>query len=492
MTMLIPSQRQFIFLFLILLSNVTLAQSKTQRAIDALARDADLAHAGLGICVIDVESGQVIARNEDQRSMIPASNLKVLTTATAIGLLGADYRFKTELRYSGDIDANGVLNGNIWIVGYGDPTLGSDQMEEAEDLSAVMTKFRLAIQQKGIRKINGHIIGEDSYFTSSVNGPNWHWIDLGNYYGAGVWGLNIHENLYYLHFQQSSRLGSTPAVASVEPSIPELRFFNEVTSAGSRTGDNAYIYGAPFSYERYLRGTIPIGSGRFTIKGSMPDPPLFAAQELQASLQSVGILTTESALSGRQAKMRGTELSHSQLLMTHYSPTLAQIVERANVKSVNLYCETLLKTLGKEKGKEGSIDEGIDVVKDFWEDRGLSFDGVFLEDGSGLSARNVVTANFLANLLRKIALDKRLFDPLYNSLPVAGKSGGMKYLLRGTVADGKVRAKTGTLGRVRAFTGYATTRTGKLLAFSMMANDYECSSSEIRQKLAGIMRTLCE
>ncbi len=490
--MLIPNQKIYFLFSLLVLANFAFAQSGTQRAIDALAGDSDLAHAGLGICVVDVESGQVIASNEDQRSMIPASNLKVLTTATAIGLLGADFRFKTELRYSGTIDANGVLNGNVWIVGYGDPTLGSDQMEEAEDLSAVMTKFRMALQQKGIRKINGHIIGEDSYFTSSVNAPNWHWIDIGNYYGAGVWGLNIHENLYYLHFQQSSRLGSTPAVASVEPSIPELRFINDITSAGSGTGDNAYIYGAPFSYERYLRGTIPVGNGRFTIKGAMPDPPLFAARELEACLQAVGILTSESALSSRQAKLRGTELGESNILVTHYSPTLEQIVERANIKSVNLYCETLLKTLGKEKGKEGSIDGGIDVVKDFWEGRGMSFKGIFLEDGSGLSARNVVTANFLANLLRKIALDKKIFDPIYNSLPIAGQSGGMKYLLRGTAAAGKVRAKTGTLGRVRAFTGYATTRSGKLLAFSMMANDYECSSSEIRQKLAVVMRTLCE
>ncbi|GJM32164.1 MAG: D-alanyl-D-alanine carboxypeptidase DacC [Saprospiraceae bacterium] len=479
-------------LFIGLIFTPAFAQSGIQKAIDALARDPDLAHASLGICVIDVESGQVIASHDDQRSMIPASNLKVLTTATAIGLLGSDYQFKTELRYSGSIDANGVLNGDIFIVGYGDPTLGSDQMEGADDLSAVMAKFRMAIQQKGIRRINGHIVGEDSYFTSTVNGPNWHWIDLGNYYGAGIWGLNIHENLYYLHFQKSNKLGSTPAVASVEPSIPELRFYNEVSSARAGSGDNAYIYGAPFSYERYLRGTIPVGQGRFTIKGSMPDPPLFAARELEACLQSVGILTNEPSLSGRQFRMRGQKMGSANVLLTHYSPKLAAIVERTNIKSVNLYCEVMLRTLGKEKGEEGSIDEGLKVIRNFWTDRGLNFNGIFLEDGSGLSANNVVTANFMASLMRKIALDKQLFQPIYNSLPIAGKSGGMQYLLKGTAADGKVRAKTGTLGKVRTFTGYGTSRAGKLLAFCMMANYYEGSSGAIRQKLAGVMRTLCE
>ena len=188
-----------------------------------------------------------------------------------------------------------MLRGNLYLKGFGDPTLGSDQMNEAEELDVVMEKFRLAIQQKGIRKIEGQIIGDGSYYGTDVNCDTWQWNDLGNYYAAGVWGLNIHENLYYLRFRQNATLGQTPAIAAIEPFIDGLAFYNEVQSAKRGSGDNAYIYGAPYDFTRYVRGTIPVGSKLFSIKGSMPDPPLFAAQYFKDKLEEVGIASTRPA-----------------------------------------------------------------------------------------------------------------------------------------------------------------------------------------------------
>ncbi|MBX2874151.1 MAG: D-alanyl-D-alanine carboxypeptidase/D-alanyl-D-alanine-endopeptidase [Saprospiraceae bacterium] len=470
---------------LFLLSQTAWSQSSLQQAINAFSKDPTLKHAGVGISVVDVANNKEIAQHDSQRSLVPASSLKVLTTSSALAMLGTEYRFSTHLQYTGSIDANGQLNGDLILQGAGDPTLGSPTMPGGESMEQVLDKFSMALQQKGIRKISGHVVGDASFFATKVNGSSWQWNDLGNYYGAGSWGLNFHDNLYYLRFQQTGRLGRTPRIAIIEPEIPNLRFTNEIKSASAGSGDNAYIYGAPYTYERFVRGTIPIGSKLFSIKGSIPDPPLFAAQQLATRLRNAGIVSEKGATSDR---LLGRPLgSESQKLLTHRSPFLKEIVVRTNIKSVNLYCETLLRALGKIKGSEGTVSGGIKALQSFWEARGLSFAGVALEDGSGLSSKNVVTAKFMAQLMRKVARDAKIYDDFRNSLPIAGKSGGMSYTLRGTSAAGKVRAKTGTLNRVRSLTGYVETKSGKLLSFSIIVNNYTGSGGQVRKKMEKVL-----
>ncbi|MEZ5039692.1 MAG: D-alanyl-D-alanine carboxypeptidase/D-alanyl-D-alanine-endopeptidase [Saprospiraceae bacterium] len=480
----------FPLLLLFTTSLTSYAQSKLQSAINAFSKDPALKHAGLGISVIDVNANQEIAQFESQRSLVPASSLKVLTTASALAMLGNDFRFKTELQYIGSIDANGQLNGDLIIKGNGDPCLGSPDMEGTLDMEGVLNAFSMSLQQKGIRKITGNIIGDASYFGTAVNGKSWQWNDLGNYYGAGSWGLNFHDNLYYLRFQQTSQLGAMPRIALIEPEIGELRFTNEVTSAPAGSGDNVYIYGAPYTYERFARGTIPVGRSLFTVKGSIPDPPLFAAQSLAERLKNAGIISEKGPTSDR---LLGVPLNGSrQLLFSHSSPPLKDIVVRTNIKSVNLYCETLLRTIGKEKGEEGTVEKGIAAIRSFWESRGLSFDGVLLEDGSGLSSKNVVTTNFMAQLMRKVAKDDKIYQAFSASLPVAGESGGMTYTLRGSPAAGKIRAKTGTLSNVRSLTGYVETKSGRLLAFCIIANNYTGSGAQIRKKMEKVLLAMWE
>lgn len=474
-------KRSCLIFFVLLMVQSVWTQASLQQAIHSFSKDPTLRHAGVGISVIDVATNKEIAQFDSERSLVPASSLKVLTTASALAMLGTEYRFRTRLQYTGSIDNNGQLNGDLIIQGAGDPTLGSPTMPDGESMAQVLDKFSMALQQKGIKKINGHIIGDASYFGTTVNGSSWQWNDLGNYYGAGSWGLNIHDNLYYLRFQQSNRLGTTPRIALIEPEIPNLRFTNEVTSASAGSGDNAYIYGAPYTYERFVRGTIPVGSKLFSIKGSIPDPPLFAAQQMATRLQNAGIISTKGATSDR---LLGRPVSDDrQTLLTHQSPFLKEIVIRTNIKSVNLYCETLLRSIGKAKGSEGTVSAGIQALQTFWEARGLSFAGVALEDGSGLSAKNIVTAKFMAQLMRKVARDGKIYPDFRESLPVAGKSGGMSYTLRGTSAAGKVRAKTGTLNRVRSLTGYVETKSGKLLSFSIIVNNYKGSGGQVRKKM---------
>jgi len=460
---------------LLSLPNLLIGQASLQQAINALARSSELRHAGFGVCVMDVETGEVIASYDPDRSLTPASTLKVLTTATALAVLGPDHRYPTELQFDGMIGSGGRLSGNLYLLGSGDPTLGSGEMEATPGLEGILERFRLAVQQRGIKHIEGHVVGDGSALPTDVKVPSWQWNDLGNYYAAGSWGLNLHENLYFLRFQQNGSIGSTPSIAHIHPEVPGLTFHNEVTTAGHNTGDNAYIYGAPYSTLRYVRGTIPAGSGLFDIKGSLPDPPFFAAYHLSAELEKVGIQNDGGPISQLDLSRRGHGDSRRTTLMTHYSPPLRDIVARANGRSVNLYCESLLRTLGKAKKQQGSLKNGLRVVAEEWQARGVRFDGVRLYDGSGLSSRNVITARFLAAVLRKSAVDQRLFQPLYDSLP--DRSNG----------NGLVRAKSGTLGHVRAYAGYARDRNGRLHAFALIANNFDGSGGAMRRQLQQLM-----
>ncbi|NJK83070.1 MAG: hypothetical protein HC912_03880, partial [Saprospiraceae bacterium] len=157
-------------------------------------------------------------------------------------ILGTDFRFKTELQYDGTLDANGVLKGNLYIKGYGDPTLGSPEMENSLPLAALLSTWVEAVKKAGIRQIDGKIVGDASYFKGGESGDTWQWYDLGNYYAAGIWGLNIHENYYYLHFQQVNQLGDTPPIAKIDPMLPNLYLIQRRCSPSEkgRWRPNAY------------------------------------------------------------------------------------------------------------------------------------------------------------------------------------------------------------------------------------------------------------
>ena len=480
-------RRIVFFLSMILFFNLLSAQTGLQKAIDQLASDPVLKARGFSMTVMEVESGKIIAEHQKDRGLIPASTLKVVTTSAALAVLGDDFKFKTELQYDGSIDNNGILNGNIYIKGYGDPTLGSDRFDQTIPMDALMDKFVEAIRSKGIYKVNGKIIGDASFFGTQVDGRTWLWEDLGNYYGAGAWGLNIHENKYFLTLRQNSKLGATPAIEKVEPHIPNLLHLNELTLAGKNTGDQAYIFGSVYNYTRFIRGTIPIGNGPFTIKGAIPDPPFFAAYYLMKKLEARQIDTNKEATSLFELERKGSEHTDRKVLYTHYSPALKDIVHITNMKSINLYCEAMLRYLGRDKKGEGSAEAGLEVVYEFLKKNGINDPAFFMEDGSGLSPFNTVSTYQMTSIMRGIAKNKALYTSIRPSLSVAARSGALKYMFKGTAASGKIRAKSGGMTRVRSYTGYVENKSGKLLAFCIICNHFTCESSEMRKKMEKVM-----
>ncbi len=479
------------FSFTLILLVLFLPNVFSQRLNDAIrsfANDNDFKYGGISVSVIDVKSGKLVAGHNSNLGLTPASSLKVITTAAALHYLGDDFRFKTELQYDGEIDGNGTLNGNLFIKGFGDPTLGSHQFDKAEELDVVMQKFVKAIQEAGIKKINGHIIGDASFFESEVVGGRWLWEDLGNYYGAGMHGLNIQENLYFIDFQQVAKVGETPPIVATRPLVPNLLLLNEIRSDVKGSGDNAYIFGGPYAYTRYVRGTIPVGNEKFTIKGSIPDPPFFAAHYLADYLEKNKIETSKLTASYFDLKRDNQILdSKRNVFYTYQSPRLRDIVEKANMKSVNLYCEAMLRMIGKKVNGNGTPEAGLKAVYDFLEKKGMNTEGFFLLDGSGLSPMNSATTFQMANAIRIFINDDKISDSFKNSLPISAKSGSMRYMLKGTSAAGKVFAKSGGMERVRSYTGFMKTKKGKLVSFSMIANNFTCKSSQVRKKMEKVM-----
>lgn len=478
-----------VFFSFILLTSFGQSSSVYKKAVNEFVNADIFKHAGISISLIDVKTGKLLVSYDPYRSLIPASSLKVVTTSSALAILGEDYKFKTALQYDGTIDANGTLNGNVYIKGYGDPTLGSDRFG-TPDLDDLMKVFIREIRKIGIKKVNGKIIGDASSFDTAVNGKGWLWEDLGNYYASGAWGLNIRENRYHLDFQQNPTLNGQPKIIEIEPHIPNLLLINEVKSGEKNSGDNAYIFGAPYAYTRFVRGTIPRGNQRFSIKGSIPDPPFFAAYYLAKQMDKSGIKVEEPASSLFELKRTGAMevKGNRKTFYQHFSSPLKEIIEEANMKSVNLYCDAMVKTIGFEKAGEGSTEAGMEVIKKYWAGKGFSDDGFFMEDGSGLSTRNAVSSYQMAQIMQLLAGDKQAFPLFYKTLPLAGKSGTLKYMFKGSIVEGKLRAKSGGMQRVRSYTGYVKKRgTDQQLAFSIIANNFTGESKIVRRKMEQLM-----
>lgn len=482
-----------IFALLILGSTPIHAQENFQEAINRFVQQPELKYAGVGIAVMDMKSKKLVAVHQPNLALIPASSMKTIVTASALAILGPDFTYTTEVYIQGQLNQEGTLNGNLVIKGSGDPTLGSDDMEGAITLSQFESTILKAVQMAGIKKINGYVIADASIFPSEVQVPSWQWEDLGNYYGAGSWGLNMHDNQYEIQFTRNLEVGQSAQLAGTQPYVHRLSFVNGVTQAPSGTGDQAYIYGAPYAIERYLTGTIPVGKTPFSIKGALPNPPLFAADLIKDRLAEAGIPTSLGATTLLDLNQAGISTEGPQIVLTRFfSPPLKEIVRFANYESNNMYCETLLKTIALSAGAIANEKEGLKIQQKFWEEQGLDFTGTFLRDGSGLSSRNGITVDFLTRFLTNLAYNKAYFEHFYNSLPIAGQTGSQKDRMKNTAATGNLRVKSGTMDKVKGFAGYFSNLSDTQYSFVILVNNYTGSHGNIRDKMEALMVEFCQ
>jgi D-alanyl-D-alanine carboxypeptidase/D-alanyl-D-alanine-endopeptidase (penicillin-binding protein 4) len=472
---------RLLFICLLISSNL-LAQNKVQKAINSFAEYPDMKYSSVSFYALDIDKNEVLASHNPNLSLITASTMKAITTATILAVLGKDYKFETAIEYDGNIE-DGVLNGNLYFKGYGDPSLGSPFMEEASKLNTLSLEFANALKKAGIKSIKGNVIGDGSHFEYSSLVPSWQWMDMGNHYGAGVMGLNLHDNLYYINFQQVPTLGAQPKIKSVVPEQRHIKFYNEVSSANWNSGDNSFIYAAPYATEAWIKGTLPAGSGIFSIMGAVTDPEFFAADWLLHSLEDNGI-----SISGKPIAQRIQKSTASRKkIHSHYSPVLSDLIRHTNEISRNMYCEAYVKAIGKKLKNDGSLDAGVAAISEFWRSRGIETSGMYMEDGSGLSARNNVSAKIMTEIMRKVHIDNNTFPNFKKLLSIAGKTGTYRYSGKGTLLEGNLHAKGGSMSRVRSITGYITTKSKRNVAFTIIVNNFNCSGAMLKQRMESLM-----
>ena len=465
---------------LYLLINVAFGQNSIQSAIDRFSNDEVLKYGSVSISVIDLSTGQVVADKNKDITNPTASTAKLFSTATAIEILGPSYQPKTFIYYDGFIDTIGTLKGNVWIIGGGDPTLGSKYFTNSTTKNDFLYTWMSALKKAGIKTIEGAIIGDASKFGYNGAPDGWNWSDLGNYYGAGPSGLTVYDNLVEYHFSTSSTSGKPTQLVKTNPEIPELQFHNYVTSS-TKSGDNSYIYGAPYSLDRFGTGTLPVNQKDFIVKGSIPDPEFQLTQEFYKLLIENNISVNEGPKAARQTEIKTPELSKLKLILEYKGSKLIDIINETNHHSINLFAEHMLTMIAFEKTGLGSIENGISTLENYWETK-INVNGMHINDGSGLSRTNAISAQNYVALLEYMSKSKNS-NEFKKSLPIAGVSGTLRSVCNGQSAENRMYAKSGTMSRIKSYAGYIDGKSGKKYAFAIIANNYSCSATAIRQKM---------
>jgi D-alanyl-D-alanine carboxypeptidase/D-alanyl-D-alanine-endopeptidase (penicillin-binding protein 4) len=420
----------------------------------------------------------VLYQSEPHLSLTPASVLKLVTTATALEIFGPNYQFQTRLSYSGTI-SNDTLNGDLQIIGGGDPTLGSVFFRGNSDFLSIWIK---ALKDRNIRAINGNLILDASVYDSEPIPNTWIWEDIGNYYGAGASGLSVYDNQYQIHLKSAAEAGKPTELLRITPEIPKLMFQNEVLSSDTKS-DEAYVFGSPTEYRRIIRGTIPKNQSDFVIKASVPNPPELLASEFTKKLFENGI-----SYSG-VIRYVPIKTDKTQVLSIIQSPPLKDIIRLTNYESINLFAEHLLKHLAWQKTGIGSTSEGCKQVLQFWKEKGLNTIGFFMNDGSGLSRFNAITASLLTDILYAMKTKSQYNIEFVNSLPGAG-NGTLSAFNSEIFPDDCLNAKSGSMTRVRCYAGYLRTDSGKDLSFAVMLNNFSCSQSAAIRKIEELLQEL--
>ena len=444
--------------------------------------------ASVSIMIKDIGSGSVLYSHDAEREVIPASVMKTVTTATALEILGENFRYETAIMYDGSITGD-ILNGNLYIRGSGDPTLGSRNNNTGRD--KVLREWIKAIKNTGINKITGAIIADESIFDTEGISMKWLREDIGSYYGQGCYGLNIFDNSYSL-FLNSGEPGSKPEINNIDPEIPSLFFHNYLT-ATKTARDSTYIVGFPYSNERYLYGTIPANRSAYRLRGDIPEPALFLAQYFTQLLKNEQITITGEPTCYRILSQEGKwEKQERKIITTTYSPPLKEIARITNHVSSNLYADALLKTIGlKYRSDEvmSSFSKGINVINKHWKEKGLKTSSLWMFDGSGLALTDKITATFLCELLSDMATKSKASKAFTESMPRAGMDNTMANFLKGSALQGKARFKSGSMSRVRGYAGYVT-KDNKQYVVVVIANNFSCTQAQMKTDIEQLLLSL--
>jgi len=473
--------RIIILVAVLFFTNRSAAQPGFEELIQSLMSQENYKYASAGIHIVDLSSGEEVYGLNSDKLMIPASTMKLVTSAAALQILGPDYRFHTKIGYTGEI-VDATLHGDLVVIGGGDPALGSEYFMAHYYQPDFLQSWAEQVKAAGIKRVDGNLVLDGSLYDSEKIPPNWIWEDMGNYYGAGASALTAYDNLFRITFRSPRKANQPTEIVAVYPKVSGLAFKNEVLSSNINR-DRAFVFGSPLDGKRVIRGTIPKNRSAFTIKASNPFPEQMLADNLWQQLNNAGVFISGNVV------FKKVSAHKFQNIYIQESPQLAEIVRVLNIESVNLFAEHLVKQIAAETNEIGNREEGLQQITDFYRKNNFDTNQIVMEDGSGLSHFNLVTPQFFTHLLSYMANSEQIFPVFENSLPSAGE-GTLYQFNPENFSEESLLAKSGSMTRVRCYAGYLTANSGNKLAFSFMYNHFAGNHSELINSLEDIFIAL--
>lgn len=422
-----------------------------------------LEYGNFSFYAIDLKNGKEIANYKGKVPLIPASVMKIVTSATAYEVLGEEFKLETKLFYQGKISDKGVLNGDLFIQGGGDPTLGSDGIEKKQD--EFLKEWNFAIKKAGIKEVKGDIVVLDDMFGYEGISGKWLWEDMGTDYAPITNGISIFDNLYKIYLKSDNE---KVTVEKIVPDIKGITFDNKVIVSENGEKD-IYVRGIPFDNNRILRGVMPKNT-TITVNSDIPDPGMFLGEYFKESLIKAGVKVSGKVVTSR---ISNKELKNGEILAVTQSVPLSEILKVLLTRSDNHYAEHIFEIL---KLKE------IDIIE-FWKDKGINIDSLVMYDGSGLSCADRLSTKFLTEVLMYMDRTNKGF---VNLLPVAGKEGTVAKFLVETPLAGNAKIKSGSMSGVQSYAGYLD-KDGKKIAFAIVVNHWNGTRQQLRAEMEKLL-----
>jgi D-alanyl-D-alanine carboxypeptidase/D-alanyl-D-alanine-endopeptidase (penicillin-binding protein 4) len=477
-----------------------------RRDLEAMLNDPALARATWGVLVQSLRNGETLFAWNPQKLLLPASNMKLVTLAAAAAELGWDYTYRTRLLSRGAING-GVLAGDLIVVGSGDPSIGNVD-GSAERLFG---EWAERLKQLGVRTVDGRIVGDDNAFDDEILGFGWSWDDLTEDYAAGVGALQFNENAIRVSVSPGPAPGS-PAGISVDPPESGIVVINSVRTDEAGAAASLSAHRLPGQRTLVVAGTVPAGAAVPTaLTLAVDNPTLFFVQALRRSLIARGIDVRGPAVDVDDLAMP-IDRAGTTPVAEHQSPPLSVLAVRLMKVSQNQYAETFLKTLSLNRSerevpkterdalaerrdagsRRATANMGRTAAQKLFQEWGVDAGSLIIRDGSGLSRYDYLTAQALVTILTHVYKDAKLYEPFAASLPTPGTDGTLANRLRGTAAEHRLRAKTGSMSQVRTLSGYLTTSDDEPLVFSILANNFDTTADVINRATDAMVVKLAE
>ena len=491
---LMTNLKRFILSAAFALCSLAVCAQPAQNFINnVLKRDPLFKNAVVGICAVD-NNGKKVASWNSNFPLLTASTMKTITTGTVLSILGPDFRYETSISINGPVKDN-VLYGNLTIIGGGDPTLGSKDTV-AYSIDSLFGVWTDALKSKGITKIIGNIVADDSYFVREAIPDNWDWGNLGWDYGCAASGLSFMENTQIIRTMPGCKEGDGISIEVVYPQLPGQKILNEAVTGAAQTGDNVYYYPSDMLKTSRIEGSLAVDHKPVDNTWANKFPHLSVAAEYLRYLQTNGIeviapgsvngnSTSAEAVVKDIKEMPADYAKGADTISTVYSPKLINIINVTNRISNNFYAETFLKTVGKKLADKSSISASTRILREYLEEQGVDLLGFRQADGSGLSRMNFVSAEFFTRFYAFMQKSSN-FKEYLASFPYPGGPGTLKSVLKENKyakEKWRIHAKSGSLTGVRCYAGYVESKSNGLVRFAILVNNYSVPTSKMQPNI---------